>query len=213
MTNPADAVASPYGWLDTNGEPGQEYTYTRGNNVWAFDDSKSDDTPAVNESADGGAGLNFDFPFDPNEEPLINVKAAITNLFYMNNKMHDIFYRYGFDEQAANFQSNNYGHPGLGGDEVYAQAVDGSGTDNANFSTPSDWYLEDGSYLWVKSIVIGYNFPRFIKNTTLRVYLSGDNLITITTYSGMDPEVGGIGFDGGQFPISRVYAAGVKLTF
>ncbi|HVW62788.1 MAG TPA: hypothetical protein VHC48_22205, partial [Puia sp.] len=84
---------------------------------------------------------------------------------------------------------------------------------NKNFSTPSDWYLEDGSYLRVKSIVIGYNFPRFLKNTILRVYLSGDNLITITNYSGMDPEVGGIGFDGGQFPVSRVYAAGVKLTF
>ncbi len=84
---------------------------------------------------------------------------------------------------------------------------------NKNFSTASDWYLEDGSYMRVKSIVIGYNFPQFIRNSTLRVYVSGDNLITITKYSGMDPEVGGIGFDGGQFPVSRVYAAGVKLTF
>jgi TonB-linked SusC/RagA family outer membrane protein len=83
---------------------------------------------------------------------------------------------------------------------------------NGNFSTPSDWYLESGNYLRVKSLVIGYNFPRFIKNSNLRVYISGDNLITITKYSGMDPEVGGIGLDGGQFPVSRVYAAGVKLT-
>ena len=84
---------------------------------------------------------------------------------------------------------------------------------NKNFQTASDWYLESGNYLRVKSIVIGYNFPKFIKGSNLRVYVSGDNLITITKYSGMDPEVGGVGLDGGQFPVSRVYAGGVKLTF
>lgn len=84
---------------------------------------------------------------------------------------------------------------------------------NNNFSTSSDWYLENGDYLRLKSLVIGYNFPKLIKNTNLRVYFSADNLITITRYSGMDPEVGGTGMDGGQFPVSRVLAAGVKLTF
>ena len=84
---------------------------------------------------------------------------------------------------------------------------------NNNFQTASDWYLESGDYLRLKSVVIGYTFPRLIKNSSLRVYVSGDNLITITKYSGMDPEVGGVGLDGGQFPVSRIYAAGVKLTF
>jgi hypothetical protein len=84
---------------------------------------------------------------------------------------------------------------------------------NGNFGTVSDWYLENGDYLRVKSLVIGYNFPQLLKNCNLRVYVSGDNLLTFTKYSGMDPEVGGIGLDGGQFPVSRVYAAGVKLTF
>ncbi|MBN9297742.1 MAG: SusC/RagA family TonB-linked outer membrane protein [Filimonas sp.] len=84
---------------------------------------------------------------------------------------------------------------------------------NLNFQTPSNWYLENGNYLRLKSLIIGYNFPQFIKNTNLRVYVSGDNLITITKYSGMDPEVGGVGLDGGQFPVSRAYAIGVKLTF
>lgn len=152
VTNPADAQASPYGWLDTNGAIGQEYTYTRGNNVWAFDDSPSDDTPSEAESASGGAGLNFDFSYDPNAEPQVNLNSAITNLFYMNNKMHDIFYRYGFDEESSNFQFNNYGHGGQGNDEVYAQAIDGSGTDNANFSTPADG--DNGRmqmYVWNRS--------------------------------------------------------------
>jgi extracellular elastinolytic metalloproteinase len=138
VTDPADLQASPYGWHDTNGATGAEYTYTRGNNVWAFDDRASDDTPEESESAQGGANLNFDFPFDPNAEPGPNAQSAITNLFYMNNMIHDVFYRFGFDEQAGNFQSNNYGNGGSGNDEVYAQALDGSGVNNANFSTPQD---------------------------------------------------------------------------
>ncbi len=83
---------------------------------------------------------------------------------------------------------------------------------NNNFQTVSDWYLENGSYLRVKSLIIGYTFPKFIKKSSLRVYISGDNLLTFTKYSGMDPEVGGHGLDGGQFPVSRIYATGVKLT-
>lgn len=138
LTNPADLAASPYGWLDTDGAPGPDYTYTRGNNVWAFEDSANDNTPDPTESAQGGAALNFNFPFDPNAEPVVNLDAAVTNLFYMNNMLHDVFYRFGFDEEAGNFQSNNYGNGGLGNDEVYAQAIDGGGTNNANFSTPAD---------------------------------------------------------------------------
>ncbi|MFN0214473.1 MAG: M36 family metallopeptidase [Saprospiraceae bacterium] len=138
QVNPADPTASPFGWLDTNGATGQDFTYTRGNNVWAFDDSASDDTPDPSESADGGATLTFDFPFDPNAEPPVNRDAAITNLFFANNRIHDVFYRYGFDEQSGNFQSNNYGNGGIGSDEIYAQAIDGSGVNNANFSTPPD---------------------------------------------------------------------------
>ncbi|WP_018628192.1 SusC/RagA family TonB-linked outer membrane protein [Niabella aurantiaca] len=84
---------------------------------------------------------------------------------------------------------------------------------NNNFQTPSDWYLENGNYLRLKSVVLGYNFNKLYRNMKLRVYISSDNLLTITKYSGMDPEVGGWGFDGGQFPVSRIYAAGVKLTF
>ncbi|MEO6960376.1 MAG: SusC/RagA family TonB-linked outer membrane protein [Puia sp.] len=84
---------------------------------------------------------------------------------------------------------------------------------NGNFQTPSSWYLENGDFLRLKSLVIGYNFPKFVGSSSLRVYISGDNLITITKYSGMDPEVGGIGLDGGQFPVSRVLSGGVKLTF
>ena len=138
LANPANASASPYGWHDTNGASGAEYTYSRGNNVWAYSDEGSVDVGAVDRSAPGGATLTFDFPFDPDAEPAENKNAAITNLFYVNNMMHDITYVYGFDEAAGNFQQNTYGHGGTGGDAVQAEAIDGGGTDNANFSTPAD---------------------------------------------------------------------------
>jgi hypothetical protein len=64
--------------------------------------------------------------------------AAVTNLFYWNNIIHDVLYHYGFDEASGNFQENNYGRGGAGSDSVNADAQDGSGTNNANFGTPSD---------------------------------------------------------------------------
>ncbi|SCV68477.1 BQ2448_598 [Microbotryum intermedium] len=66
------------------------------------------------------------------------IDAAITELFYTNNLIHDLFYRYGFDEVSGNFQENNFGRGGRGGDAVQANAQDGSGQNNANFATPPD---------------------------------------------------------------------------
>ncbi|MBL7827312.1 MAG: M36 family metallopeptidase [Saprospiraceae bacterium] len=142
-TNPADLLASPFGWLDTNGVAGHEFTYTRGNNVWAFEDRMDDDTPSEAESASGGANLLFDFPFSLTSTPSENRNAAIANLFYSTNKMHDFTYRFGFNEAAGNFQVNNYGNPGQHKDPVLAQALDGSELaeptlNNANFATPPD---------------------------------------------------------------------------
>ena len=62
----------------------------------------------------------------------------MSNLYFTNNRIHDILYRYGFDEAAGNFQVNNYGNGGLGNDAVNAEAQDGGGTNNANFATPPD---------------------------------------------------------------------------
>ncbi|EDM35488.1 putative outer membrane protein [Pedobacter sp. BAL39] len=84
---------------------------------------------------------------------------------------------------------------------------------NKNFQQPSDFFLENGNYLRIKNVLLGYTFRKLPWNTNLRVFFSGDNLLTFTKYSGMDPEVGGIGFDGGQFPISRTYSLGVNLKF
>ena len=134
VSNPDNPVASPYGWHDTNGVAGAEFTNTRGNNANAYDDG---DNPGFSPS--GGGSLIFDFPINTNYSAgNQSESAAITNLFYWNNVIQDVMYVNGFDEASGNFQENNYGNGGVGGDSVNAEAQDGSGTCNANFGTPSD---------------------------------------------------------------------------
>lgn len=157
VTDPADPVASPLGWHDTNGLAGAEFTYTRGNNVYAFDDRDNNNMAPTTPFPNAGASLVFDYPYDPNGEPLDNLNPAIVNLFYMNNKMHDIFYRFGFDEPAGNFQHNTYGNGGAGNDAVQAKAIAGYALatqllNNADFSTPADGF--SGSmrmFVWTRS--------------------------------------------------------------
>ena len=134
--DPADATASPFGWHDTNGAAGAEFTDTRGNNVSAQDDPRGNNRG--NNRPDGGAGLDFSFPLDLNQDPETYLDAATVNLFYWNNILHDTLYQYGFDEASGNFQENNYGRGGVGSDSVSADAQDGSGTNNATFGTPPD---------------------------------------------------------------------------
>ena len=138
VENPADGLASPFGWHDTNGAPGAEFTITRGNNVHAYLDQDDDEQQDFGGSPDGGAGLDFDFPADLTEHSQFYRNAVVTNLFYGCNTFHDLFERYGFDEAADNFQSVDYnGGPFSNGDYVRCEAADGSGTNNANFSTPA----------------------------------------------------------------------------
>ncbi|HZH29439.1 MAG TPA: T9SS-dependent M36 family metallopeptidase [Pyrinomonadaceae bacterium] len=136
--NPADALASPFGWHDTNGATGAEYTRTRGNNVHAYTDLDANNAVDTGSDPDGGANLQFNYQFDPTKAPELNRPPAVVNLFYWNNIVHDVFYKYGFNEAAGNFQVNNYGKGGAGNDYVQAEAQDGSGTNNANFGTPPD---------------------------------------------------------------------------
>ena len=160
ISNPHNIIASPFGWHDTDGIPGAEFTITQGNNVHAFEDINDIDSGT---SPDGGPSLIFDYPYLGTNTPAINyLDAATTNLFYMNNILHDVFYNYGFDEENGNFQQTNYSNLGTGNDYVLAQSQDGGGINNANFGTPPDG--ENGRmqmYLWTRK--------------------AGANLITINT--------------------------------
>lgn len=153
--NMAGGNATSLGW---HSDGTTDYNITRGNNVWAKEDRAGNNSnsglPATSTTT---PDLNFDFTPDfsvtPTQTtPVQNQQFNITNLFYWNNIFHDISYNYGFDEVAGNFQANNQGRGGAGNDYVKADAQDGGGTNNANFSTPADggsgrmqMYLWNGS--------------------------------------------------------------------
>ncbi|KAL2912899.1 hypothetical protein HK105_207570 [Polyrhizophydium stewartii] len=140
VVNPEHPVASPKGWHSkfAKGKTAGEYNVTSGNNVFAQDNPDGGSSWRNNYRPSGGADLVFDFPANLTRQPSTYIDAAITNLFYYNNIMHDLFYVYGFDEVAGNFQMDNFGKGGKGNDAVIANAQDGSGYNNANFATPPD---------------------------------------------------------------------------
>lgn len=92
---------------------------------------------------------------------------------------------------------------------------------NGNFTTMNDYLVEDGSYLKLRQIQLGYTLPASLVNTVgardLRVFVSAQNVFTITGYSGTDPEVAGgntnWGIDFDRYPQSRLYSLGVSLGF
>ncbi|WP_415326468.1 T9SS-dependent M36 family metallopeptidase [Chryseobacterium sp. MMS23-Vi53] len=170
VTNPWNLTASPEGW---HSDGTTHYTAAQGNNVSAYQDLYDNDFN-TGITVDGGASRNFNFPYTPGVLALNNQDAAITNLFYANNMVHDIFYKFGFTPASRNFQKNNFNLGGVGNDFVNAEAQDGGATavdttvnppiqnyNNANFATPQD----GGSgrmqmYLWVNDAQkLFYNAP------------------------------------------------------
>lgn len=165
INNPWNLTASPEGW---HSDGTNHYTVTRGNNVFAYEDVAGTALTApdylTGTPAEGGFTRNFNFTFNINDTSVNNRNAAITNLFYLNNKIHDVFYQFGFTESAKNFQQNNFGNGPVGGDDdsVYAEAQDGGGLNNANFSSPQDGYNPKMQmYLWstTNSRLLFYNSP------------------------------------------------------
>ncbi|EJD00359.1 uncharacterized protein FOMMEDRAFT_22193 [Fomitiporia mediterranea MF3/22] len=166
----SDKLASPLGWhsIPAVNDPKSvgrghgkvtinNYTTTWGNNVFAHENWEGRNNWEDNYRPDTGLDLKFNFTYDPKErdssESLAEAKkyinATVTQLFYTVNLVHDLFYRYGFDEKSGNFQQHNFGRGGREGDAVIANAQDGSGYNNANFMTPPDG--QNGRcrmYLW-----------------------------------------------------------------
>ncbi|KAJ3334282.1 Fungalysin/Thermolysin Extracellular metalloproteinase 5 [Blyttiomyces sp. JEL0837] len=141
VVDPAHWVSSPHGWHYQGGSgkaKGKNFTVTVGNNVYAHENLNGRNDWEDKIRPDGKTDLVFNFPANLSADPSTYLDAAVTNLFYWNNAIHDLFYIYGFDEKAGNFQEDNLGRGGKGGDAVIANAQDGSGYNNANFATPPD---------------------------------------------------------------------------
>ncbi|MFS4430877.1 T9SS-dependent M36 family metallopeptidase [Chryseobacterium sp. S90] len=153
LTNdPWILTASPEGW---HSDGTNHYTITKGNNVYAYVRNEIADY-----SPDGGTSRIFDYPFNINGTSLDNRDAAITNLFYLNNKVHDIFYQFGFTESARNFQQNNFSNGGIGNDYVLAEAQSDEGMNNAVFfPTPDGIKPTMKMFLWSPIKKLYYNTP------------------------------------------------------
>jgi len=123
-------------WLPSNAAD------TRGNNASAYADIASPNGFSTGDlRATLTSSRNFDRVYDPLQNPNVSDNqrmAAITQLFYNVNFLHDWFYDKGFNELSGNGQADNYGRGGLANDAMYAEAQDYSGKNNANMSTPSD---------------------------------------------------------------------------
>ncbi|EGF76577.1 hypothetical protein BATDEDRAFT_28410 [Batrachochytrium dendrobatidis JAM81] len=126
IKDPEYKPSSPNGWTDG--------TVTQGNNIDALDYTKKPPVPAT------GVDGVFDTKFNPaaNVTDPDNIQAAAVNLFYITNLIHDITYQYGFNEAAGNFQKDNFGKGGKGGDAVNINVLDTSSAENALFHTPAD---------------------------------------------------------------------------
>ncbi len=131
-TNP-----SPSGWINTGVT--QKTTDIFGNNVHAYLDVDANNR-ADRTGTTVSSPYNFTSVFSATSlaSTTTNRAVAVHNLFYLNNVIHDILYKAGFTEAETNFQENNFNRGGVGSDSVDAEAHDGSGYNNANFSTPRD---------------------------------------------------------------------------
>ena len=106
----------------------------------------------------------------------------------------------------------------------YARALPNGGDNSSLNNVPSSVWIEDGSFLKLKNLAIGYTLPASLLSkyaiTKVRVYASAQNLFVITKYSGLDPEIGiqggnatQNGVDNGTYPSSRYFTFGLNVSF
>lgn len=171
---------SPATW---QGNGTYNFTDTRGNNGFAEENPTGPNTdpfaeddympPWSNYYRPNEPSRVFNYPYNTSmADPKDYLNASITQLFYTANKYHDLLYTLGFTEKAGNFQDNNFGKGGVGGDAVMLFSHDASGTDNAFFSTPPDGqkpYMR--TYIWTKSTP--HRDSAFDASTVIHEYTHG----------------------------------------
>lgn len=152
-----------------------------------------------------------------------NINIQLIGIF--GNKIYDDVRRVLDSYQLTNFRKaiDPWSAANTGGkDPRLAVDMPGDPTVSINNLAQTSRWLENGSYVRIRNIEIGYSIPKAslsrIGVTSARVYISGQNLLTLTGYKGLDPDVTGNGilqrgFDNGNWPPSRVLSAGVQFSF
>ncbi|MDO7874510.1 TonB-dependent receptor [Hymenobacter sp. ASUV-10] len=150
----------------------------------------------------------------------VSWKGFDLNLFLQGSQGNDVYnlnrvYTEGGLYNNSNSSTRVLGRwTGAGTSNDVPRAIAGDPNQNLRVSS---YFLEDGSYMRIKLLTLGYALPPsllgYISSKSLRVYVSAQNLLTLTKYSGFDPEIGGSGVDRGIYPQSRVFLAGLNIGF
>jgi TonB-linked SusC/RagA family outer membrane protein len=164
------------------------------------------------------AGLNFTLAyrgFDLN----IFLYSVLGNELYNNTKWWTDFNSFQGNRSVRMLEQS--WRPGADNSNAVLPILDA--TDTYSNSIANTYMVESGSYLRARTIQLGYNFPVSLSNrlsmNNLRVYMQGQNLFTITNYSGIDPDVStlgnetGMGIDMGWYPNPKQYLLGINLAF
>lgn len=162
---------------------------------------------------------------DPNPDWLFSMintfsyKGFDLSIYLQGVAGNDIFNANSISNEGMSSAHNQtasvkYRWVGYGTSTVMPRAVYGDPNHNARIS---DRFVEDGAYLRLKNITLSYTFPsRWLQKISMesaRIFLSCENVVTLTKYSGFDPEVGINGIDGNRYPVSRTLSLGINFNF
>lgn len=160
--------------------------------------------------------------------------GGMTNNFTYKNLDLSVFFQWSYGNQILNANRLEFeGATGRKHLNMFAVTADRWSYDNQDATIPvagghgpkvySDRVIEDGSYLRLKSLTLGYNFPKRLLSKfnmrSLRIFVTGSNLFTLTRYSGSDPEVSTWqsaltpGFDWSSYPRPRTVTGGLEVSF
>ena len=166
-----------------------------------------------------GAGIDLQYKgFDLN----VALSGVSGNEIFNANKINTYPMKYFGGSGVVNASKKvlNRWTPGSGRNDIPRLVYNDA---NGNYANSSTFYIEDGSYMRIRNVTLGYTVPvEFIRKTrvisNLRVYVSAQNLFTFTNYSGFDPEVGSTsplqaGVDDGVYPVPRTWLMGLNVSF
>ncbi len=212
ITMPGYAIGSFYGYEVTGFDSDGNFTFkdhTGEGNI-----TPEDKVVLGDAIPDLSYGLNIDMAYK-------NFDFSIFfNGVYGNDIFNAMKYQYNFN-YANNMTTDVLDSWTPDNQNTTMPVAKVSNIDGGN-SLPSNFYIEDGSYLRLKNLQIGYTVPHHLLNNesikNIRMYLSVQNLFTITDYTGYDPEVSSNalftrGVDLNSYPNARTFTVGINLTF
>ncbi|MDB5262710.1 MAG: TonB-dependent receptor plug [Adhaeribacter sp.] len=166
-------------------------------------------------------GMNLDVTYKGFDINVMLQGISGSEIFHANKRsIYPLKYFGGSGVVNASKEALNRWTPGSGRNDIPRLAYTDS---NGNFASSSSFYVEEGDYMRIRNLTLGYRIPGdLVKRTGLiqgiRLYVNAQNLFTFTKYSGFDPEIGSTdplqsGVDDGVYPQPRTFMAGINVSF